>query len=42
MGKRIEHVALFVVFDVDHIYSLQHIDIERNVYHKNELSASQI
>ena len=29
MGKRIEHVELFVVFNVDHVGSLQHTEIAR-------------
>jgi hydroxypyruvate isomerase len=42
VGKRVEHVALFVVFDVYHMVSLQRIDITRITYHRTTSNASKI
>jgi hypothetical protein len=42
MGKRVEHVELFVVFGVDHGLSLQGIEIARIVCHKNTSNAIKI
>jgi len=42
MSKRVEHVALFVVFDMDPDISLQDIDIARVPYHKNKKNTRKI
>jgi len=34
VGQRVEHVELFVVFGVNHLISLQQIDIANKIYHK--------
>jgi hypothetical protein len=42
MSKWVEHVALFVVFYVNHAISLQQAEFATETYHKTENMARQI